>query len=75
MRRGAYVPRRDSAVKKKETFDLRFSLKKDNPPEALRPRGNYLYDKGENDELYQVNLLKNHFIWFTSIFYYIPTKK
>lgn len=57
MSRGA-----DSAVKKKETFDLRFSLKKDNPPEALRSRGNYLYDKGENDELYQVNLLKNHFI-------------
>ena len=29
----------------------RKSCKNDNPPEALRPRGNYLYDKGENDEL------------------------
>ena len=29
----------------------RKSFENDNPPEALRPRGNYLYDKGENDEL------------------------
>ena len=26
-------------------------FRKDNSPETLRPRGNYLYDKGENDEL------------------------
>ena len=36
--------------------------KNDSPPEALRPRGDYLYDKGENDELFHINLLKNSFI-------------
>ena len=43
----------------KEIFE---EYKNNSPPEALRPRGDYLYDKGENDELFHVNLLKNNFI-------------
>ena len=40
------------------------SKRKDNRPDILRYRGGYLYDKGENDELFHIGYAQPIYIYY-----------